>query len=199
MLFHTSALLCLAFHPIYLYVNHFQSTKADLILVGAFIVFVVSLFVFLEQYIILFEAFDATSKGTKYLADTSGGTKLPYRSIILFAPITLSFICRRKEIQDMIPAGAYHFFVCMNLIVFAVVAIFPMLNDGFIRRITVQFQWQICFLVSLTIASFSLRGQKIVASTIAVAYLSVHWLFVSVVRNYGGTYPYDSSWFNSIF
>jgi hypothetical protein len=199
MLFHSSAILCLAFHPIYFYVNHFQSTKADLILVAAFVVAVVSLFLFVDKYILLFEAFEATSKGVNYLADTSKGTKFPYRSILLFLPIVASFIYRRKEIQDMIPAGIYHFLACMNLMIFAIVAIFPMLNDGFIRRITDQFQWQICFLVPCTVASFPLRGQKIVAITAAVAYLFLHWTFVSVVRNLGETYPYDSSWFNSIF
>jgi len=196
-LFHASALLVLAYYPLFWYANKFTSLKA----ISLFSIALLSLVIFSNHILIplldlISNTVPSAEAAIKYLAflekDVGG-----YKNFIYYAFLVFLFLYKRNMILVRFPyIGNFLMLVAIST---AIAQLFIFVGGEFAIRFTIVSNWWLCFLIPVVFCSYNKIFPKVIVNAMIVLYCFFQWYYIFIHIGSHDTSDYSSSILGSIF
>ncbi|MCL1967701.1 MAG: EpsG family protein [Fibromonadales bacterium] len=196
-LFHKSAILVLAYYPLFWYANKYTSKKSILLLSVIFL----SLIIFSNQIFIpilsslsgVVPRVDAIAYYLAYIEKDSSG----YKNFIYFALLVLLFLYKRKIILNNFQDIGH--FLEVVVIITAISQLTTFVAGEYANRFIIVPDWMLCFSIPIVFYSYIKTFPRTVINIAIIFYCFFYWFYIFIYLGFNETRDYSSSILSSIF
>jgi hypothetical protein len=196
-LFHNSAIIVLAYYPLFWYANKYTSKKSILLLSVIFL----SLIIFSNQIFIpllyslsgIVPRADAIANYIAYIDKDSSG----YKNFIYFALLAFLFLYKRKIIlKNFLNIG--HFLEIV-IIITAIAQLMTFVAGEWAARFIIVPNWLLCFSIPVVFYSYIKTFPRAIINLAVIFYCFFYWYYIFIYLGFNETRDYSSSILSSIF
>ena len=196
-LFHISAILVLAYYPLFWYANKYTSKKSILLLSVIFS----SLIIFSNQIFIsllhsmsgIIPRADGIASYLAYIEKDSSG----YKNFIYFALLAVLFLYKRniilKNFQDI------GHFLEISVIITAIFQLITFVGGAYAQRFIIIPNWMLCFSIPVVFYSYIKTFPRTIINLAVIIYCFFYWYYIFIYLGFNETQDYSSSILSSIF
>jgi hypothetical protein len=184
--FHISVLITLPLYWLFDFLKFNVNLKKTFV-VCICVVFVLSFINELFGYLIEILGFEQLIYYSKYIGSSEKSIDITIKKMILFIPILLpGVIFYKKFVKQNCFFSVYYCLVVIGVII----EVFSTFQADFFSRIAIYFEIFIVMIVPIYIKVLNEKRQFLTVFCI-VSYLFLFWIYIYIVNNDHGTFPYQ--------
>jgi len=198
LLFHKAVLSAFLLIPIHIYISKYESDRVKFIFTTGMVIFCLTSEIALN-FISGIIRIDYLERAIFYLffMKQANSLKMAIGFIAAFLPPFVLFYWKRRKLYDI---GKENHFFFVVAIICLVSTQFMWIFGEYAGRIVAIFQWILLLALPMTTIIYKyLPGKQFLLKTSIACYAVYYWFFVLVYRNTDETFPYTSSFLESIF